>query len=92
MGRRDQGTAALIAAVEDWLVGIPPASRRRIAVHLFVWSAIATPINVVLYVVGIVSLAVVGVITLTLSWLAITLTAADLVATTDVREAAEEGT
>lgn len=73
--------------ITDW----PPASRRRLAVHLFVWTLVAAPINVGLYVAGVIDENVLILVTLILSWLALTLTAADLVATTDVREAEESG-
>lgn len=71
--------------VEEWLTGIDPAVRRRAAVHGFTWTAAATPVNVALYAAGVINEAALILITLTLSWLALTLTFADLVATTDVR-------
>jgi hypothetical protein len=77
-----------IDAIERRLTSWSPASRRRWAVHILVWSLIAGIVNVVLFAVGLVTVDHLILITLMLSWLAITITAADLVATTDVREEA----
>ena len=75
-----------ILAIERKLTAWKPASRRRYAVHILFWSVIAGLVNVVLYIVGVINVNHLILITLILSWLAITITAADLVATTDVRE------
>lgn len=72
--------------IEARLVAWSPAGRRRFAVHLLVWSVVAAAINVVLYVTGVIDESHLIFVTLVLSWLAITFTGADLIATTDVRE------
>lgn len=72
------------AKLMDW----EPASRRRASVHVLFWSVLAGFLNVLLYVTGIITVDHLILITLILSWLAITITAADLIATTDVREEA----
>lgn len=69
-------------ALTEW----PPAGRRRFAVHLLVWSLVAALVNVALYVSGVIDENHLIFVTLILSWLAITFTGADLIATTDVRE------
>lgn len=80
--------------IVDWLeqtiVDCPPIKRRRIALHTLVWSVIAMIANVAAYLTHIIDETTLILITLILSWLAITITAADLVQTTDVRQA-EEG-
>jgi hypothetical protein len=75
-----------IDAIERKLIDWKPVARRRYAVHILVWSLFAGLVNVVLYIVGVITVDHLILITLILSWLAITITAADLVATTDVRE------
>jgi hypothetical protein len=67
-----------------------PTKRRRLAVHTLIWSVALGIINVALYVASIITVDHLILITLALSWLAITITAADLVATTDVRETTDE--
>jgi antibiotic biosynthesis monooxygenase (ABM) superfamily enzyme len=62
-----------------------PKQRRRIAFHLLVWSVILMVINVGAFLVGWIDEGDLILITLILSWLALTLTAADVLATTDVR-------
>jgi hypothetical protein len=79
-----------IAALERKLIDWKPASRRRCAVHILVWSLIAGMVNVVLFALNVITVDQLILITLILSWLAIAITAADLVATTDVREEADE--
>jgi hypothetical protein len=75
----------VIARIEAALCAWSPEGRRCFAVHLLVWSAVACAVNVVLYVAGIIDENHLILVTLILSWLAITFTAADLVQTTDVR-------
>lgn len=75
--------------LEAGITNIPPRRRRRIAIQIFFWSAVALVVNLTLYLMRIVDQAFMIVVTLVLSWLAITITAADLVATTDVREETE---
>ena len=72
--------------IEHALVNWSPAGRRRFAVHLLVWSLLAAVVNVALYVSGVIDENDLIFVTLVLSWLAITFTGADLIATTDVRE------
>lgn len=56
---------------------------------MLVWSVILMVVNVVLFVTSVIDQGNLILITLVLSWLALTITAADLVATTDVREETE---
>jgi hypothetical protein len=79
----------MIDRIEQAIVTCPPAVRRRIAIHMLIWSVVAMVANVAAYVTGLIGQRELILITLILSWLAITITAADLVATTDVREAEE---
>ena len=72
--------------IEHALTCWSPAGRRRFAVHLLVWSLLAALVNVLLYVTGLIDENHLIFVTLVLSWLAITFTGADLIATTDVRE------
>ena len=82
----------VISKIECAIVTYPPVKRRRLAIHMLIWSVVAMVVNVVGYVTGLIDQAGLILITLILSWLAITITAADLVATTDVREAEEAST
>ena len=75
--------------LEDRLTSWAPRARRRMALHCLVWSIVLMVINVGLYVAGVIDESHLILVTLILSWLAITFTAADLVATTDVREEEE---
>ncbi|MBI5087728.1 MAG: hypothetical protein HZB15_02340 [Actinobacteria bacterium] len=75
-----------IERLERAIVSFPPARRRRLAIHVLIWSVVAMAVNVSAYVLGLMDEGTLILITLILSWLAITITAADLVATTDVRE------
>ncbi len=76
--------------IENKIMDWEPSARRRASVHVLFWSVIAAILNVLLYVVGIIDQNTLILITLILSWFAITITAADLIATTDVREEAVE--
>lgn len=62
-----------------------PHNRLKAAKWLLVSSVVLMVINVALYVLHVIDEADLILITLVLSWLAITITAADVVATTDVR-------
>jgi hypothetical protein len=79
----------LFDTIEQAIACYPPRKRRRIAIHVLIWSAAAMLANVAVYVTHLIDQRALILITLILSWLAITVTAADLVATTDVREAEE---
>lgn len=72
------------------MVSVPPETRRRVAVHGFTWTAALAVFNVGLYVAGVITESHLILVTLVLSWLALTLTFADLVATTDVRAEGED--
>jgi hypothetical protein len=76
--------------VIDWLerkiTGWAPKDRRRAAVALLFWSTIGMIVNVALYLFDVIGQAELILVTLVLSWLAIHLTAVDVIATTDVRE------
>ena len=74
--------------LEETIVAVAPRARRRFAIHVLFWTVIAMFFNDLLYLVNIIDEAMLIFITLNLSWLALTVTAADLVATTDVREEA----
>ena len=84
--------STLIGKIECAIVTYPPAKRRRFAIHMLIWSVVAMLANVIGYVTGLIGQSGLILITLILSWLAITITAADLVATTDVREAETSAT
>lgn len=72
--------------LERRIVNWPPESRRLAAVRTLWLSLGLMIVNVVLYATGVFDDSNMILVTLILSWLAITFTAADLVATTDVRE------
>jgi hypothetical protein len=67
-----------------------PEHRRAAAWWLVIGSLVLATANVYLYLVGIFDEADMIFVTLILSWLAITLTAADILATSDVRVKEEE--
>lgn len=76
--------------IEERLISWAPKARRRAALHVLVWSVVLMAVNVGLYVAGVMGESHLILVTLILSWLALTLTSADLVATTDVREEEDE--
>lgn len=76
--------------LEDLIVNYPPQKRRRMAIQMLFWSVMLMFLNVGAYLLGWIDETDLILITLVLSWLALTITAADLVATTDVREATDE--
>ena len=80
----------MIEHLEGRLTRWSPQSRRRAAVHLLVWSVVLMVVNVGFYVVDVLKQEHLILVTLVLSWFAITFTAADLVATTDVREESDD--
>lgn len=73
----------------DRLIGLlcawPAESRRRWAVRMLLWSVVLGAINVGLYVAGVIGVDDLILVTLILSWLALTITAFDIVVGTDVR-------
>jgi hypothetical protein len=71
--------------LEDRLTRWDPRRRRRFALHVLVWSFVAGVVNLGAYFGGLVTLEQMAAVTLTLSWFAVTITAADIVCTTDVR-------
>lgn len=77
--------------IEEKIVSWEPKKRRRTAVHMFVWSIVMALLNITAYALGWITESQMILLTLTLSWLALTLTAADILATTDVREKEEKG-
>ena len=79
----------MITKIESAIISFPPERRRRLAIHILLWSVILMFVNDVLYLIDIVNEAALIFVTLNLSWLAITITAVDVVMTTDVR--VEEG-
>lgn len=62
-----------------------PAERKLWAARCLIASVVAAVANVVLYLVGVIDSKALILVTLVLSWLALTITAADLLMTTDVR-------
>jgi hypothetical protein len=68
-----------------------PKSRRRAAVHLLIWSFVLGHANIGAFFAGIVPPDVMDAITNYLSWLALTITAFDVVIGTDVRVQQDEG-
>lgn len=62
-----------------------PHNRVKAALCMLFGSLICMALNVALYLFKIIGQAELILVTLILSWLAITLTAVDIVATTDVR-------
>lgn len=75
----------IVDRLEQRIVNYPPGQRRRTAIHLLIWSVVLMAANVTLYIVGVLDQPALILVTLILSWLAITITAVDIVATTDVR-------
>lgn len=73
------------------LLGVnSPESRRKWALRLVIGSIVATVLNVTLFLTKVITETDLILITLVLSWLAITITAADVYATTDVRVEQED--
>jgi len=67
------------------MLDLEPAQRRRYALWLLVGSLVLGHLNLGGFITGAISPDVMDAITNYLSWLAITITALDLVMTTDVR-------
>jgi hypothetical protein len=86
----EPGRRGLFIRLEERVTAWSPRSRRRAAVQTLAWSVVLMVVNVGLYVFGVLNDSHLIFVTLVLSWLAITFTAADLVATTDVREETED--
>jgi hypothetical protein len=78
-----------VRRLEAALAGIDPARRRRFALWMLVVSFVLGHANIGAFALGMVEPALMDAITNYLSWLAITITAMDLVATADVRAEAE---
>lgn len=72
----------------NWLKN--PKNRVKMAAGLLVGSLVMMVINVTLYLTKVIDESMLILITLILSWLAITITAADVLATTDVRATEEK--
>jgi hypothetical protein len=75
--------------LERILCNWEPAKRRRAAVEVLGWSVVLMFVNVALYVFRVIDESMLILITLILSWLALVISAADVVATNDVREEAD---
>lgn len=69
----------------DAFTSIRPERRRRVALWLLVVSFVMGHVNMAAFVLGLVPPAVMDAITNYLSWLALTITALDVLMTTDVR-------
>lgn len=75
----------------DWFCEIEPETRRRAAFWMLIVSFVLGHVNIGLFVVGIIPPNVMDAITNYLSWLALTITAIDIVIGTDIRaEGAED--
>lgn len=72
-------------AIDRW----DPDDRRRWAIRVGIFSVVAMVVNVALYVTGTITETHMILVTLVLSWLAVTVTCLDAVATTDVRREVE---
>jgi hypothetical protein len=66
-----------------------PKNRVKAALWLFFGSLILMVVNVGLYALGLINDSILLLITLILSWLAITLTAVDILVSTDIRKEQE---
>ena len=81
--------------MSHWLLGlldrIDPEVRRLWAVRLLVGSVVLNVVNTAAWGFGIVGHEILDLVTNQLSWLALSLTLLDVVATTDVRANTEEG-
>jgi len=75
----------MISRLEAWIVRCPPKRRRRMAIHVLLWSIVLMFVNDVVYLLDWIDGAMLIFVTLNLSWLALTVTAVDVVMTTDVR-------
>jgi uncharacterized membrane protein len=75
----------VIQQLETLIVSCPPTTRRRIAIHVLLWSIVLMIANVAAYLTHLIDEPALILITLMLSWLALTITAMDVVMTTDVR-------
>lgn len=80
----------IYARIEHLIDSLDPAVRRRLAIKCLFWSFIFGNVNVLLYVFGVLDAENLIVVTLWLSWLAVTVTAADWVIGTDIRKEVEE--
>ena len=73
----------------DWLIekitGWDPKKRRRFAVHMLLWSFLLGHVNIAAFTFGFMSEQTMNSITNYLSWMALTITAWDVVASADVR-------
>ncbi len=79
----------MIDRLEKWICAIDPAARRRAAVHLVLWTFVLGVLNMVAWAFGVVTTEQMVAITAALSWLALTITAADIVIGTDIRAEVE---
>lgn len=80
----------LFDSLERRFEHIEPEKRRRFAIHLLVWSFLLGHVNVGMFLGGIISHELMDLVTNYLSWCAITITALDVVMTTDVRKEQDE--
>jgi len=75
----------MISRLEAWIVKCPPERRRRMAIHVLLWSVVLMFVNDIAYLLEWINDVMLIFVTLNLSWLALTVTAVDVVMTTDVR-------
>lgn len=75
----------MIDKLEHRFTEIDPRTRRRAAIYLLVGSFVLGHANVGAYVLGFISHGFMDTVTNYLSWLAFTITALDILFTSDVR-------
>jgi uncharacterized membrane protein len=72
-------------------VGVSPKTRRKAAVYLLIVSLVLGHVNLAGALAGYIPAWLTNLVTNYLSWLAITLTALDILLTADVRVEQDEG-
>jgi len=75
----------------DWFTDIDPKKRRKAAFVLLVVSFVLGHLNIGMFVFGVIPPNVMDAITNYLSWLALVLTALDVIISSDVRVNQTEG-
>lgn len=80
----------MIERLERAFDHVEPKKRRRAAIWMLLISLALGHLNMGAYIGGFISESSMNAVTNYLSWLAITITALDIVVTTDVRKEVEE--
>lgn len=73
----------------EWFCKIEPKKRRKVAFYLLITSFVFGHVNMGLFLFGVIPPNVMDAITNYLSWLALTITAMDIIIGTDIRAEAE---